>query len=455
MNKIIEVNVTDLAFDGKAVAKMDGKVVFLNQGLPGETVRARVTKKKRNFNEATVLEILTKSSERIEPVCRHFSECGGCNWQDLQYSKQLEIKKNHVVSCIERIGGLENVAVHNVMPSSDIFGYRNKMEFSFNTSYENGFTLGLHRRSSYADIFDLTECHLPSEIFARIVGWFSKFVKRNEIAVYDVQNHTGYLRFLVIRESKKSNHLMLNIVTNYGEFPDSEKMVEELTLAFPEISTIVHNENGQRSNIAVGEKETVLFGSGFITEQVMNQNFRIRPNSFFQTNSVQAEKLYETAFEMLAPDNSAKVLDLYCGTGTISICIAPKVKEVVGVEQVSDSITMANENAVLNNCSNVSFVESDVKDYLTKTMDSNEKFNIVITDPPRSGMHPKVLKRLIEMSPEKILYVSCNPATFARDAKELVESGYSLPEVKPVDMFPHTRHIELAAVFEMKADGTN
>lgn len=447
MDKIVELNITDLAFDGKAVAKMDGKIVFLNAGLPGETVRARLTRSNRNFNEAIVLDILTKSEERIEPVCRHFSECGGCSWQDLRYSKQLEIKKNHVVSCIERIGGLENVLVRDVMASNEIFGYRNKMEFSFNVHPELGFTVGLHKRGSYADIFDLTECHLPPEVFAKIVVWYRDYVKRNQITVYDVENHRGYMRFLVIRQAKKTNDLMINIVTNFGEFPGLDNLVNEMTAAFPEITTIVHNQNGQRSNIAVGEKETVLFGSGYLTEKTMGQSFRIRANSFFQTNSIQAEKLYQTAFDMLAPQKKDHVLDLYCGTGTISICIAPRVGSVIGVEQVADSIVVANENAVLNSCSNVSFVQSDVKDYLTQWRDSDKKFDIVITDPPRSGMHPKVLKRLMEMSPAKILYISCNPATFARDANAFVSDGYKLTQVQPVDMFPHTRHIELAAVF--------
>ena len=455
MDKIVELSVIDLAFDGKAVAKMDGKVVFLNAGLPGETVRAKLVRSKRNFNEAIVLDILSKSDERIEPLCQHFSVCGGCSWQDLKYSKQLEIKKKHVVSCIERIGRLKNVQVREVMASQEIFGYRNKMEFSFNVHPEIGFTLGLHKRGSYADIFDLTECHLPSPVFGKIVGWFRDYVKSHQITVYDVDNHTGYIRFLVIRQAKKTGDLMINIVTNYGEFAESDQLVSEMTAQFPDITTIVHNQNGQKSNIAVGEKETVLFGDGFISEKVMGQTFRIRSNSFFQTNSYQAEKLYQTAFEMLEPQKEDSVLDLYCGTGTISICVAPMVGEVVGVEQVDDAIRAAHENAALNNCSNVSFVKSDVKDYLIQSHGSEQQFDIVIADPPRSGMHPKVLKRLMEMAPEKILYISCNPATFSRDAKEFVESGYKLPQVQPVDMFPHTRHIELAAVFYKETANPN
>jgi 23S rRNA (uracil1939-C5)-methyltransferase len=319
------------------------------------------------------------------------------------------------------------------------------MEFSFNNHIEKGFTLGLHRRRQYADIFDLEQCHLPSVRYSQIVAWLRQYVKENEIPVYDVRDHTGFMRFLVIRDAKKTDDLMMNIVTNYGELPSSEELVDEMTAVFPEITTIVHNENGQKSNIAVGEKETVLYGNGYITEKIMGHAFKISSNSFFQTNTLQAEKLYETAFQMLEPSGSEKVLDLYSGTGAISICLAPKVAEVTGVESVADAVSSAKENAGINSSDNCNFVLSDVKDFLRtdKTV-----YDVVISDPPRAGMHPKALKRMIGLLPEKILYISCNPSTFARDAKEIVSAGYELPEVQPVDMFPHTRHIELVAVFK-------
>jgi 23S rRNA (uracil1939-C5)-methyltransferase len=451
MIRIVELNITDLAFDGKAVARTDGgKVVFLNAGLPGETVRARITKSKRNFDEAVVMDILTKSDDRIPPRCRHFDDCGGCSWQDLKYAKQLEIKTIHATECIKRIGGLENVHVSPILPAPDIFNYRNKMEFSFNVHPESGFTLGLHKRNSYADIFDLNECHLPSPDFGEIVRWFREYVKSKQVPVYDVQHHTGYWRFLVIRETKNTDELMINIVTNFGEIESAETLAAELTGKFPRITTIVHNQNGQRSNIATGEIETIIIGPGFITEQLCSKKFRIKANSFFQTNSRQAENLYQTSFEMLQPNESDRVLDLYCGAGTISICLADRVAAVSGVELVADAVIAAKENAEINDCKNVSFEQSDVKDFMNEMMDQSQRCDILVTDPPRSGMHPKVLKRIIEMSPEKLLYISCNPATFARDAKELTAGGYALPLVRPVDMFPHTRHIELASVFYKK-----
>jgi 23S rRNA (uracil1939-C5)-methyltransferase len=274
-----------------------------------------------------------------------------------------------------------------------------------------------------------------------------EFVQREQIPVYDIENHTGFMRFLMIRQAKRTAHLMVNIVTNYGEIPSREKLVRELTAAFPQITTIVHNQNGRRSNIATGEIEDVLFGTGYIEERMFDCTFRIRANSFFQTNSIQTETLYRSAFDLLDPEKKDCVLDLYCGSGSIGILIARYVGQVVGVEIVADAVKAAEENAAANNVNNISFYHGDVKDYL-KTRDANEaEFDVIVVDPPRAGLHPKALSRMVRLKPTKILYISCNPATFARDAKQLIADGYRLPEVKPVDMFPHTMHIELVGVF--------
>lgn len=447
-DKLIEIEITDLAYDGKAVGHKNGKVVFLKGGLPGETVLAEVIKSKPRYDTAIVKEITQKSHFRVPTVCSHFTYCGGCTWQDLDYSAQLIFKKKQVVDCMERIGGLPNIKIFDVIGSQEIFGYRNKMEFSFNVdATKEGFTLGLHHRGSFYDIFNLKKCYLTPDITSEIVRWMQSFVKEENIPVYDVKNHTGYMRFLMIRQAKNTPDLMVNIVTNYGELPVKEKLINNMTKAFPSITTIVHNQNGQKSNIAIGEKETILWGQGFIEERLFDSIFRIRTNSFFQTNSLQAETLYQTGFEMLNPQENDRVLDLYCGTGTIGILLAPRVKEVIGVELVADAIKAAQENASLNKTSNISFYEGHVKDFLKNKNTAQDYFNVVIIDPPRAGLHPKALKQLLILKPEKILYISCNPATFARDAKRIIDEGYQLPEIKPVDMFPHTMHIELAAVF--------
>lgn len=446
-NKLVELEVTDLAFNGKAVAHLDGKVVFLNSGLPGETVQAEVIRSKPRYSEGVVHKILKTSGLRTPAICSHFGQCGGCTWQDLLYQHQLAFKKKQVADCLERIGGLPEVKIHDVVGSVELFNYRNKMEFSFHVTEEGSFTLGLHSRGRFDDIFNLDKCFLQSDISNDIVQWMREFVERERIAVYDVKNHTGFMRFLMIRQAKRTAQLMINIVTNYGEIPSREKLVRGLTAAFPQITTIVHNQNGQKSNIATGEIESILFGTGYIEERMFDCTFRIRANSFFQTNSIQTETLYRSAFDLLSPRKKDCVLDLYCGTGSISILISRYVGHVVGVELVTDAVEAARENAAINNANNVVFHHGDVKDYL-KTRDAAEaEFDVVIVDPPRAGLHPKVLTQVVKLRPKRILYISCNPATFARDAKQLVNHGYRLPDVQPVDMFPHTMHIELAGVF--------
>jgi 23S rRNA (uracil1939-C5)-methyltransferase len=445
----VELKIDDLAFDGKAVAHADGKVVFLDSGLPGETVSAEITRVKPRYNQGRVTEIITRSPDRLDAVCTHFGFCGGCTWQDLKYEQQLQFKKRHVLECLTRIGGLENVEVHDVLPSNDTFFYRNKMEFSFHTSGEDGFTLGLHHRGHFDQVFDLQRCHLQSETSNRIVHWLRDFVKDKSIPAYDVKRHTGYMRFLVVREAKRTGQVMVVIVTNHGEMPYAEELVTGMTSAIPDITTIVHGQNGARSNVAYLETESVLFGHGHIEEELLGMRFRIRANSFFQSNSEQAERLYQYGFELLAPGPEDRIMDLYCGTGTIGLLLAPRVSHVVGVESVPAAVEMARENAALNGLTNVTFVSGQVREYLQSLSASEQSVDAVIIDPPRAGLHPKALKRILKMRPPRLLYISCNPSTFARDARELAAQGYAISPVQPVDMFPHTRHIELVALFRV------
>lgn len=446
-NKQVELEVTDLAFDGKAVAYIDGKVVFLKGGLPGETVLAEIIRSKPRYDQGIVLEILKPSKMRVKAPCSHFGLCGGCTWQDLEYEQQLTFKRKQVVDCIERIGGFQGVEVAPVVGCDVPFWYRNKMEFSFHVADNSKFTLGLHERGQFDRIFDLDACYLQSETSNRIVNWVRNYVTREQIPVYDVKFHRGFMRFVVIRQTKRTDQLMVNLVTNYGAFPDVDQLVAELREAVPEITTIVHNQNGQKSNIATGEKESVLFGPGYIEEQVLGCTFRIHANSFFQTNSLQVEKLYSNAFDLLQPEPTDSLLDLYCGTGAITILLASRVSRAVGVELVTPAVVAARENARLNDLANCEFIEGDVTAYLKALSTGDNRFDIIVIDPPRAGLHPKALKRIIEYEPAKLMYISCNPATYARDAKDLIAAGYGLSTVIPVDMFPHTMHIEIVGLY--------
>ena len=439
--------VEDLAFDGKAVAHRDGKVIFLDAGLPGEQVVAQVTLSKKSFDLAAVKEVTRKSADRVPARCVHVAECGGCSWQDLDYTKQLFYKRKQVVDCVERIGGLESVLVHETIGSPELFHYRNKMEFSFAPTHDNGFSVGLHRRGHFDEIFDLQKCWIAGETTNNLVEWFRKFIAENSISVYDVLSFTGYARFLQIRETTNTGQVMVNFVTNLGPIPNRTNLIESMQRDFPQVATLVHNQTGKKANIAAGDIEQIAFGPGYVEERLFDFRFRIRANSFFQTNTRQTETLYQTAFDMLTLQKYERLLDLYCGIGSIGILAAPHVSEVVGVELVGDAIKAARENADINNVHNIRFIEGDTKDVLASQVEAGDQFDVVIVDPPRAGMHPKALKRILELAPTKLGYISCNPATFARDAADIVRAGYRLPEVRPIDMFPHTKHIELVGVF--------
>ncbi len=445
---VIETRINDLAFDGKSVGEIGGKIIFFDSGLPGETVRAEITKSKARYYFGHVTEIIEKSPDRVKANCIHFDICGGCTWQDLSYEKQLFFKRKQIIDCLNHIGRIETADVETSVGSDDQFYYRNKMEFSFNVADDNSFVLGLHRRGHFDQIFNLQECLLESPLSNEIVVWFREFVRFNNIPVYDVYSHEGFIRFLMVREAKKTGQVMLNIVTVEGEIPDAAGLCRELAEKFPRITTIVQNVNNSKSNIARGEHEKVLYGNGYIEEEILGFKFRIYANSFFQTNTMQAEKLYNLIYEILQPAQDDCLLDLYCGTGAIGICASRLVREVVGVELEPTAIRAAKENAELNHLANIHFQIGSVQDILA---DNNLLQNITcaVIDPPRAGLHPKALKKFIDIKIPKFVYVSCNPATFSRDASLLLQAGYKIGRIVPVDMFPHTMHIELVAGFNL------
>lgn len=447
MGKQVEIEIHDLAFDGKSVGKMGGKVVFCDAGLPGEKVLVEIVKSKARFSQGKVVEILEKSRDRIPAVCEHFDVCGGCAWQDLKYDSQLGYKTAQVRECLQRIGHLDDVAIREIIGSEALFDYRNKMEFTFHGIGGGSFTLGLHTRGRYDEVFDLNRCHIQSDRASVIVGILRDFATRRQIEAYDITQHTGYLRYLIIREARATSQIMIILVTNEGPLPFADELVERLTSEVPEVTTVVHGETSKKASVATYEQETLLYGSGYIDDMILGQTFRISPSSFFQTNTAQAEVLYSTAFDILNPSAEESVLDLYCGTGTIGLALASRVKRVVGVELVAPAIVAARKNAELNGIENAGFFDGDVKDYLDRLIESDERFEVVIVDPPRAGLHPKALKKLLKLQPPRLLYISCNPATFARDAEQLVADGYQLPFVQPVDMFPHTKHIEMVGLF--------
>jgi len=472
------LEITDAAFEGKAVARHEGLVVFVEHAVPGDVVLAKLLKIKKSFAEANIVRVERPSSLRVEPRCKYFGVCGGCKWQHVEYQAQLRFKQQQVIDSFERIGGFSNLNILPIVAADDIYFYRGKMEYSFAEkqwltspppkleesalSHEisgeyipsiadgpSPVFLGLHVPQRYDKVLDIDECHLQSVVSNQILNFTRTFARQNHLTVYDSDRNSGYLRFLVIRESKKTREVMANLVT-FEHHPEMmELYAKELKAAVGQVTTVVNTINNKKAQIAFGDTEHVYLGDGWIQEQLGSHDFSISASSFFQTNVAQAEKLYGVVKDFGDFKSTDVVFDLYSGTGSIAIFISDRVKEVVGIESVESAIGDAEQNAHSNGITNCSFLLGDLKDRLTKDttwMSSHSKPDVLVIDPPRNGMHPKVVEEILILAPERIVYVSCNPATQARDVKMLCAETYVLTKLRPVDMFPHTFHIENVAL---------
>ncbi len=445
---ILTLNITDLAFGGKGVARVDHFVVFVESAVPGDKIEAVVEKVRGNYAEARLSTLIAPSEHRVAPACEHFGYCGGCKWQHVEYAVQKKYKEDQVRQALIHIAGIKEPPVEPIIGAHKIYYYRNKMEFSFHVGPQGETLLGLHLAGRFQDIFQLSWCHLESAASNEIV----KFVRERSVELglppYHIIDHTGFLRFLVIREGKFTDQILVNIVTGKGDYPALKILAEEIGAKFSAVASVSHTVNPEKANIARGEKETILYGADHIHEKLGEHQYRISANSFFQTNSYQVQRLYDLAVELAQPDKLDRMLDLYTGTGTIAIYFSGLVREVIGVESVAAAIADAGANVELNNATNCRFAVADVADYLKQA--ETEKYDVVVLDPPRAGCHPDVIRSLLQLRPKKIVYISCNPATLARDVKELTGESYTLDRVVPVDLFPHTFHIEAACRLTLK-----
>jgi 23S rRNA (uracil1939-C5)-methyltransferase len=458
----LEITLESFAFEGKSLARVQGMVLFVHGAMPGDRARVRLEKVKKSYAEGSTLAILDPSPLRTEPRCRHFGVCGGCRWQSVAYEAQLQFKRQHVVDALERIGGFRGVGVAPTLGASQPYYYRNKMEFSFGRKWlrkeellqrsteesrdlpQADWALGLHIAGRFDRVLDLEECWLQSETSVRIVNLVRQFCRARSLDYYSTVTHTGYLRNLVVRQSRTTGEVMVNLVTR-ADRPDLMADLCELLLReVPSVTTICNNITERKSQVALGDREIVCYGPGTITEKIGQRMYRISANSFFQTNTEQAERLYDTARRMAALVASDIVYDLYSGTGTIALHVADAVARVIGVESVPAAVEDALRNAEANGVSNCHFILGDLRETLLRSHHRLQEWGkptVMIIDPPRAGMHEDVVRRVLELSPERIVYVSCNPSTQARDLK-LLASAYGIREVQPVDMFPHTYHIE-------------
>lgn len=461
----VTLTITGAAFKGKGVGKVDGMAVFVHGTAPGDTVRGRIIKKKKSFCEAKLLEIIEPSTDRIEPLCQHANVCGGCSWQHLPYAKQAEYKGQQVEDHVRRIAGLSETTVHPTLACDQELYYRNKMEYSFSTRRwlteaeiqsdefvdDSAFAAGLHAPGRFDKILNLNECHLQRKESFAILDYVRSYCVEHDIPAYDAYTHEGFMRHLMIRNAHHTEDFMVNIVTNADEPSIIQPLADALLKEFPIISTIVNNINDTKSPTSVGRIQKVLHGPGYIVDKIGGHSFKIHPNAFFQTNTLQAEHLYEVARNYADLQDGDVVYDLYCGVGTLSLFMSEKAHKVLGIELVEVAVENAKFNAEENKVDNVSFVQGDMKDVFTEEMVVEFGApDVLITDPPRVGMHPDVVERLKQLKVPRLVYVSCNSSTMARDLQELSEV-YEVLEVQPVDMFPQTYHVEAVAKLRLKS----
>jgi 23S rRNA (uracil1939-C5)-methyltransferase len=440
----LELTIDSLAYGGNGVARLNGFVVFVRRGLPGDTVRAKVTKVKRSHAEATAFEVVRAGAPRVEAPCAHYPACGGCRFQDLAYEAQLEAKSRQVADALARIGKLGGFELERAIPAESVFHYRNKLEYSF-TAIPGGTGLGFHKAGRWDEVLDVERCWLTTDLGNEIRNSVRRWANDEGLAAFDQETQEGYLRHLVVREGRNTNQALVVLVTAPGALP------EETFLAtlrrFPEVRSVhwaINDTPAEVTNLP----SRLLAGEAAIEEEVLGLRFRIRPNAFFQTNTAMCAQLYGLAGDYAALTGEETLYDLYCGTGTIGLSLARGALTVWGVEASEESVACAVENAELNGLANAAFFAGEVGSDVEELRERAGAPDVVVVDPPRAGLAGKALAAVGRLEAPRLVYVSCNPTTLAGNAKTLTdEFGYQLERVRAVDMFPHTPHVEAVALF--------
>jgi 23S rRNA (uracil1939-C5)-methyltransferase len=451
----VEVRIESLAYGGNGVGRLDGFVVFVRGGLPGDVVRARATKVKRGFADAVATAVLEPGPDRVEAPCRHFGVCGGCRFQDLAYEKQVEAKETQVRDALTRLGGFEDPPVLPIVPARSQYGYRNKLEYSFAAGPDGvGLVLGFHRAGRWDEVIDVEECLLTTDVGNAIREAVKAWARSEELEPYDQNTQSGYLRHLVVREGRNTGQVLVMLVTAPGEKFDADFLIETLT-RFPEVRSIhwaVNDRPAEVTNLPT----RLLWGEPSIEEELLGLRFRIRPNAFLQTNTEMAEILYALARDAAGLTGAETVYDLYCGTGTIALALAANAASVWGVEISEESVACAIENARINGIDNAQFFAGNVGQSLEELAERAGPPDVIVVDPPRAGLAGKALRRTGALEAPRVVYVSCNPTTLASDLAVLRdEYGYRLDRCTPVDMFPHTPHIESVSLLQRAAESAD
>ncbi|MBT3606065.1 MAG: 23S rRNA (uracil(1939)-C(5))-methyltransferase RlmD [Candidatus Latescibacteria bacterium] len=440
---VVDVTISHINEKGQGIGALDDYTVRVRGGVPGDQIRGyiRKTRNSRREIELKKTDLLDAETQRIEPRCGHFGTCGGCVWQDIPYESQVGIKQQLIVNCLAEAG--IDLELDTPLLNHTSFFYRNKMEFSFGVS-ENGLAeLGLHVPGRFDQVFDLEACFLQSESSNAIVAYVRDFVRSRQLSVYHLKHHEGLLRFLTIREGRNTDETMVILTTSGDDFGDAKELGEGLLATFSNIICVIQSVNDRKAHVAFGDEEILLAGRDHIFEKLGPFTFEISPSSFFQTNTHQAEELYRRVVALADPKCDDRVLDLYCGMGGISFFLSERVKHLLGIEVSDSAIQDAVRNSARNKIENCTFMVGQAEDLLGQLAEKDERFDLVVTDPPRVGMHPKALKALIKLRPNKIVYVSCNPQALVRDLKVFSAAGYQIEYGQLVDMFPHTPHCEV------------
>ncbi|MDF2520143.1 MAG: rlmD [Clostridia bacterium] len=438
-NKEYTIEITGLTSEGMGVGRIEGFAVFVEGALPEETVTVKIVKLQKTFAYGKLLSINIQSKDRVKPACGLMKRCGGCQLQHLDYDAQLKNKTQMVKDVMARIGGFKDIKIHDAIGMQEPWRYRNKAQFP--VGFSDDVVIGFYANRSH-DIIDTDKCVIQDEINDSIIEIFKKYIKKFKVPVYQEHTGKGLIRHIVTRKGFKTGEVMVCIVINGQSIPNSEYLVEQLTDAVPDIKSIVLNVNNKQTNVILGDKNIVIYGEDTIYDYIGPFKFKISPNSFFQVNPVQTDVLYSKALEYAALNGSETVFDAYCGIGTISLFLSQKAKKVYGVEIVPPAIENAKENALLNGVDNVDFLLGESEKVIPEMHRKGIKADVIVVDPPRKGCGQELLDVIVEMQCPKVVYVSCNPATLARDLKYLAERGYSVQEVQPVDMFPHAVHVE-------------
>jgi 23S rRNA (uracil1939-C5)-methyltransferase len=443
-NQELELRVDSLAYGGNGVARLNGFVVFVRRGLPGDTVRARVTKVKRSHAEALAVEVLEAGAERVDAPCAHYPACGGCRFQDLAYAAQATAKARQVEDALRRIGGIDAPPVEPIEHAASIFHYRNKLEYSF-TRTPSGPALGFHKAGRWDEVLEIERCWLTTHLGNAIRNAVRAWAREEGLEAYDQADGSGYLRHLVVREGRNTGQALVQLVTAPGERFETGYLVEVLR-RFPEVRSIHWSVNDGPAEVT-NLPTRLLWGDPAIEERLCGLRFRVRPNAFLQTNTEMAERLYELAADAAGLTGSETVYDLYCGIGTIGLSLASRALTVWGVEISEESVACAIENAELNGIANAAFYAGNVGQALDELRTRAGEPDVVVVDPPRAGLAGKSLRRVGRLAAPRLVYVSCNPTTLASDVKQLAADwGYRLERARPVDMFPHTPHVETVAL---------